>query len=142
MQPLVCLQEAGDLAHGANRWGVKKDQTITIRMKERLLLSMVHDPSINGVHVGLSEDLFSLQHCDKGMDVSENLKKLRTQMYAYRVLIKKRYSENANDDLLIAVMMLVSWSDFFIRQAKSDRVQYAEFHRRYLGGPGSRRSNR
>ena len=134
MTPILCMTEAGNAAYGANRYGVRKDQTITIRMKEKLLLSMVHDPRTNGVHMGISTELFSLQHCDKGMDVAENLKKLRSQMYNYRVLVKKAYSENANDDLLIAVMMLVSWSDFFIQQRNSGRTAYAEFHRQHLSG--------
>lgn len=134
MTPIICMTECGNSAYGANRFGVRKDADTTMRMKDKLLLAMQHDPSINGIQLGLSTELFSLQHHAKGNDVATTLDTLSKQMKMYRVLIKKAYSENANDDLLIAVMLLVSYSDMFIRQRNAGRPSYVEFHRLYLRG--------
>lgn len=134
MHPIICMAEAGSAAYGQHRYGVSKTQKSTIRMKDKLLLAVLPDARTGVRWLGFSRDLFSVDHIDRGEDVEATLKKLRTQMYNYRVLVQKVYAEKANDDLLIALMMLVSWPDEFIRLRDEGRPAYSQFHRAYMAG--------
>lgn len=127
MGPIVCMCEAGSLNNGGqHRFGVPKTQDSTMQMKDMLL------EHIAGGVLFFSTNLFSLEHIDKGEDVAATMEKLRFQMYNYRVLVKKAYAEYHNDDLLIAVMQLLSWSDRFIKQRNGGNAVYRDFHQNHI----------
>lgn len=126
MNPIICMTEAGSLSNGQHRFGVPKTQDSTIQMKDMLL------EFVGLGNLCFSTNLFSLEHVDKGEDVASTLKKLQFQMYNYRHLMKKKYEEYHNDDLLIALMQLLAWSDKFIKQRNGGNQAYRKFHQDYV----------
>ena len=127
MTPIICMAESGAQSNAVRCLGVPKTQESTLSMKDRLVEQLA-DGSL-----GISDKFFSLEHIDKGQDNKATLDKLRNQMYTYRALIKKKYGEYWNDDLLISVMQALEWSDRFIRLRRGKgRPDYEEFHRRYI----------
>lgn len=125
--PIICLAEAGSQKNAMRSLGVPKTQDTTLSMKDRTV-QQIADGSL-----AFSEKFFSLEKIDRGASNQDTLDKLRNQMYVYRANIKKKYGEYFNDDLLIATMQLIEWSDVFIRKrVKGERPDYVAFHQRYI----------
>jgi hypothetical protein len=122
MQPITVMAECGPAKGPADnlRVGVPKNETVTEEMRYRFI-----DLLATG-SVRFSERYVSLPR--DGSDGSQAARdKFISQLTTYRPGIKKKYGENYNDDLLIAVMMGLPWRERFYRSPV-----YQDFIAKYM----------
>lgn len=119
MGPIMVMEEVGERSSPVKRVGVPKTAQSTSEMYTEFvdLLSLGQ--------VRFSSKFVSLPRA--GTDGTESAKtKITEQLSRYRPDIKKRYGEDNNDDILIAIMMIEWWRKYLLKQEK-----YREWLRRY-----------
>lgn len=123
MTPIMVLEEVGERG-GIKRVGVPKTAPSTSEM-----YTLFADYVAAGC-VRFSSRFVSLPRA--GTDGTATARgKIVEQMARYRPDIKKKYGEDNNDDLLIALMMIPYWREFMWKQSR-----YREWIKRYGTGAG------
>jgi hypothetical protein len=124
--PCITMRECARAGSSVKRRGVPKTETTTVEMR------MVFRKLLAEGRVRIDANLVSLtRETSLGNDsdgVAEALAKLQNQMTTYNPYEKKRYGEQFNDDLLIALMMIPYWRAVFWNTQDTEYIKFRSSH--------------